>query len=165
MEKGEALLNMLAYIDLNPIRAGIVKRPEDYRWSSIGYFIGIGNKDNFLKSEKEFKELYQNNFLEFYRSLVYLAGGIEREKSEKISEEIMRIEEENKYSLLKREIFSRKIRYFTEGLVIGSKVFIKEAYIKFGGLIIKKKERRAHKTGISEKIFSIRRLCVIFNFN
>ncbi len=39
IEKGEALINCLAYIDLNPVRAKIVKRPEDYRWSGIGYRI------------------------------------------------------------------------------------------------------------------------------
>jgi REP element-mobilizing transposase RayT len=35
VEEGEALINCLAYIDLNPVRAGIVKKPEDYRWSGI----------------------------------------------------------------------------------------------------------------------------------
>jgi putative transposase len=28
----QALLTISAYIDLNPIRAGIVAKPEDYRW-------------------------------------------------------------------------------------------------------------------------------------
>jgi len=37
-----------AYIDLNPIRAAIVERPENYRWSSLGYHIQAGNKDDFL---------------------------------------------------------------------------------------------------------------------
>ena len=42
VEDGETLINCLAYIDLNPIRAGIVKRPEDYRWSSLGYHLQNG---------------------------------------------------------------------------------------------------------------------------
>ena len=29
---GEVLATMAAYIDLNPVRAGIVKDPADYRW-------------------------------------------------------------------------------------------------------------------------------------
>ena len=50
IEKGEGLLNCLAYIDLNPVRAGIVKRPEDYRWSGIGYRIYTDNKgEMFIK--------------------------------------------------------------------------------------------------------------------
>jgi REP element-mobilizing transposase RayT len=48
VEKGETLINCLAYIDLNPLRAGLVARPEDYRWNSLGYHIQTGNKDNFL---------------------------------------------------------------------------------------------------------------------
>ena len=69
-------------------------------------------------------------------------------------------EEGREFLLSKREIFSKRIRYFSDGLVIGSKIFIKEVYNKFGGIIIKKKERRAHKTGIGENMFSIRRLCM-----
>jgi hypothetical protein len=48
VEKGETLINCLAYIDLNPVRAGIVERPEYYRWNSIGYHVQTNNKDNFL---------------------------------------------------------------------------------------------------------------------
>jgi REP element-mobilizing transposase RayT len=40
VEKGEAQLVCSAYIDLNPVRANIVKRPEDYRWSSLGLRVG-----------------------------------------------------------------------------------------------------------------------------
>jgi len=36
VEDGFALRVMSAYIDLNPIRAGMVERPEAYRWSSYG---------------------------------------------------------------------------------------------------------------------------------
>ena len=42
------MINCLAYIDLNPLRAGLVERPEDYRWNSLGYHIQTGNKDKFL---------------------------------------------------------------------------------------------------------------------
>ena len=51
VENGDTLVNCLAYIDLNPIRANIVKRPEDYRWSSIGYHIQTGNKEGFLSTD------------------------------------------------------------------------------------------------------------------
>jgi putative transposase len=37
VENGETLINCLAYVDLNPVRAGIVGRPDDYRWNSLGY--------------------------------------------------------------------------------------------------------------------------------
>jgi hypothetical protein len=56
VENGETLINCLAYIDLNPLRAGLVKRQEDYRWNSIGYHIQTGNKDNFLSMDFGLKE-------------------------------------------------------------------------------------------------------------
>lgn len=34
------LLACMAYIDLNPVRAGLVTRPQDYVWSSHGHYIG-----------------------------------------------------------------------------------------------------------------------------
>lgn len=36
VQDGYAARVMSAYIDLNPVRAGMVKRPEDYRWCSYG---------------------------------------------------------------------------------------------------------------------------------
>ena len=48
VEGGETLINCLAYIDLNPIRATIVERREDYRWYSLGCHIQTGNRDGFL---------------------------------------------------------------------------------------------------------------------
>ncbi|WP_225781189.1 transposase [Xenophilus sp. Marseille-Q4582] len=34
------LLHCMAYLDLNPVHAGLVGRPEDYPWSSHGHYIG-----------------------------------------------------------------------------------------------------------------------------
>jgi len=48
VDKGETVINCLAYIDLNAVRAGIVKRPEDYRWCSIGRLEQAGNRDDFF---------------------------------------------------------------------------------------------------------------------
>ena len=37
------LLACLRYVELNPVRAGIVNQPEDYRWSSYAQRVGICN--------------------------------------------------------------------------------------------------------------------------
>ena len=41
---------MAAYIDLNPVRAGMVKDPAEYRWSSYGEAVGGGAKGNGKKA-------------------------------------------------------------------------------------------------------------------
>lgn len=37
-------MTMAAYIDLNPVRAGIVTKAEDYRWSGYGAAMGGDEK-------------------------------------------------------------------------------------------------------------------------
>ncbi|NJM38550.1 MAG: hypothetical protein HC845_12205, partial [Akkermansiaceae bacterium] len=46
VEDGIAAKTIAAYIDLNPVRARMIKDPADYRWSSYGEAIGGGNKGN-----------------------------------------------------------------------------------------------------------------------
>ena len=41
--EGDAhLLGCMRYIELNPVRAGIVRAPADYRWSSARHHLGLG---------------------------------------------------------------------------------------------------------------------------
>jgi hypothetical protein len=77
VEKGETLINCLAYIDLNPLRAGLVERPEEYRWNSLGYHVQTGNKDNFLSLDfgliefgvlKEFVSINYQRFKDIFMS-------------------------------------------------------------------------------------------------
>ena len=153
IESGEALLNTLAYVDLNPIRAKIVELPEFYRWSSIGY--RMVNKDKFLTFEGVFED-NDKTTLNYYRELVYRAGGIEKEGAGKIDSAVIEKEMSKNFIISRNELYAKRIRYFSDGLVIGSKSFIREAYANFSGSIIQKKERKAHKTGLGDNIFSIR---------
>jgi REP element-mobilizing transposase RayT len=176
IEKGEGLLNCLAYIDLNPVRAGIVKRPEDYRWSGIGYRIYTDNKGDFLSfdgifSESEMKDHPKEELLQCYRYFVYKCGNIKRLSLAEIEEgkdfvnvksaidnETYNHELMRDFKLPKGEIMLGRIRYFSDGMVIGSKKFLKEAYAKFAGEIIRKKDRNVYQTGINRNILSLRRL-------
>jgi hypothetical protein len=75
------LINCLAYIDLNPLRAGLVDRPEEYRCNSLGYHIQIGSKDNFLSLDlglREFGMLDAVEILKRYRRYVYEVGALDR---------------------------------------------------------------------------------------
>lgn len=155
VQSGDALLNMLAYIDLNPIRAGIVSKPEDYRWSSISYRIQSGNKDNFLSFDGVFDN-DDRQTMSFYRELIYRAGVIAKGNTGEISVAVLEREIVGSFDIPKSEIFKYRVRYFTDGMVIGSRAFIQEAYGKYGGTIIMKKDRKAHKTNISDKVFSLR---------
>ena len=44
VEGGECLRTVAAYIDLNPMRAGLVAEPEEYRW--CGYTEALGGSQS-----------------------------------------------------------------------------------------------------------------------
>ena len=44
VEDGVPARTVAAYIDLNPVRAGMVVEPADYRWSSYGEAVGAGGR-------------------------------------------------------------------------------------------------------------------------
>ena len=84
VQEGHTLVNMLAYIDLNPIRAGIAKKPEDYRWCSLGYHAQTGNKDGLLSIDfgmQEWNEFDPKEIVRKYRQFVYEAGAAESQES------------------------------------------------------------------------------------
>jgi hypothetical protein len=51
VDKDAYCKDLSRYIHLNPVRAGIVKRPLEYPWSSYRYFIGKDKKPQWLTTE------------------------------------------------------------------------------------------------------------------
>ncbi|MEN8154460.1 MAG: transposase [Acidobacteriota bacterium] len=157
IERGESLLSCLAYIDLNPVRAGITDLPEDYRWSSFGYRIQIGNSGGHLSFEGIYDDKKKNTISK-YRKYLYGEGVNESPGKGKIDDQVYIEEREKEFKVPPIKIFQHRIRYFSEGIVLGSKNFIKTAYKEFGNSIILKKDRKVYNSGISDNIFSIRQL-------
>lgn len=50
VDKDEYLLELSKYIHLNPVKAGIVNRPEDYKWSSYRMYVGL-ETNTFLNTD------------------------------------------------------------------------------------------------------------------
>ena len=76
VKKFEILFNRV-----NPLRAGIVSRPEDYRWNSLGYHVQTNNRDNFLSTDfglKGFNVKSKKERIRRYRRYVYEAGAMNR---------------------------------------------------------------------------------------
>ncbi len=48
VEKDHHLLSLCRYVVLNPVRVGLIKRPEQWRWSSYGATMGLKRKPSFL---------------------------------------------------------------------------------------------------------------------
>jgi putative transposase len=69
------LLACARYVELNPVRAGLAARPEDWRWSSARSHLGLG--DDGLTEARPLLERVPD-----WRGL--LAGGLDEEKREAI---------------------------------------------------------------------------------
>ena len=164
VENGETLINCLAYIDLNPLRAGLVDRPEDYRWNSLGYHIQTGNKDNFLSLDfglLEFGIPDAKERLKRYRRYVYEAGALDRSdkgNARVIDKDIVEHERGKNYEIRRADRFRYRTRYFTDSGIIGTKEFVSSNYQRFKDLFMSKREKVPRRVVGLDGVYSLKRL-------
>lgn len=164
VDKGETLVNCLAYIDLNPMRAGIVDRPEEYRWNSLGYHLQTENKDQFLSTDfglKEFNVKNSKERIRLYRRYVYEAGAIsrpDRMQAKVIDDKVVAKERKNDFEISRIHRFRCRTRYFTDSGIIGSKEFVAENYQRFKHLFYSKHEKKPKPIKGLEGMYSLKRL-------
>jgi REP-associated tyrosine transposase len=161
VENGETLINCLAYIDLNPVRAGTVERPEDYRWSSIGYHVQSGNKDNFLSLDfglQEFRISDSSERFKQYRTYLYKVGALDTGKGAQIDEKILETEEDSDFNLSQFRRFRYRTRYFSDSGIIGTKEFVSTRYHQFKNLFQSKKEKIPKRIKGLAGVYSLKRL-------
>ncbi len=164
VDKGETLVNCLAYIDLNPLRAGIASRPEDYRWNSLGYHVQTNNRDNFLSTDfglKEFNVKSEKERIRRYRRYVYEAGALNRSekgKTKVIGNKILEKERNREFELSRNDRFRYRTRYFTDSGIIGSKEFVFSNYQRFKHLFYSKHEKKPKPIKGLDGIYSLKRL-------
>jgi len=164
VENGETLINCLAYIDLNPLRAGIVERPEDYRWNSLGYHIQTNNMDDFLSLDfglKEFGVMDTKERLRRYRRYVYEAGALDRpdrNMAKVIDSDIIENERQKNYKISRIDRFMYRTRYFSDSGIIGTKEFVSMKYQRFKDVFMSKREKVPKSIAGLDGIYSLKRL-------
>ncbi len=164
VDKGETLVNCLAYIDLNPLRAGLVERPEEYRWNSLGYHLQTENKDRFLSTDFgliEFNVKSQKERIRRYRRYVYEAGAIsrpEKMQAKVIDDKVVAKERKKDFEISRISRFRHRTRYFTDSGIIGSKEFVSENYQRFKHLFQSKHEKKPKPIKGLDGIYSLKRL-------
>ncbi len=151
VESGIAARTMAAYIDLNPVRAGMVTDPAEYRWSSYGEAVGGGPKGNGKKARaglvracmshhgagfeaEKWKEVSR-----IYRRSMGLALGRKSGRAEVDTSRVNpmwntaeALEAEENGTVLPdlnlAAMLRHRVRYFTDGAVIGGKTFVNEVF-------------------------------------
>ena len=133
--RGSALQTMAAYIDLNPVRAGIVEDPKDYRF--CGYAEAVSGEviarsglrrvwaDHAADATERVPSF--RNVLKAHRLLLFGKGAspwthhgrvIDRKKAVKVLEE-------QSGELSKATVLRCRVRYFTDGAIFGSSEFVR----------------------------------------
>jgi len=167
VDRGETLVNCLAYIDLNPLRAGMVKQPEKYRWNSIGYHLQTGNKDHFLSTDfglKEFNVRSEKERIRRYRRYMYEAGSLDRTDKGRvklIDPRILAKQKNKDFEITKARCLRYRTRYFTDSGIIGSKEFVSTHYQRFKHLFAAKNKKLPKPVKGLSGMYSLKRLSEI----
>jgi hypothetical protein len=129
-----------------------VDRPEEYRWSSLGYRFRSSYKEQFLSWNlglKEYNVKSPKERFRLYREFVYARGGVDTEKG-KILDAVPLPESV--------ERFIQRTRFFTDAGIIGSREFVRQGFELFRDIIQPKRERKPYRIKGLEQIYSMKRL-------
>jgi hypothetical protein len=149
------------------LRTGLVERPEEYHWNSMGYHLQTGNKDNFLSLDfglKEFGVLDAEERLKRYRRYIYEVGALDRSGKPNagvIDNSILEKERKNDFELKRVRRFRYRSRYFTDSGIIGTKEFVSTNYHRFKDIFMSKRKKVPKPVAGLDGVYSLKRLSEI----
>ena len=168
--KGEALRTMAAYIDLNAVRAGLVKDPKDYRW--CGYAEALGGsrraQRGLCKAIGKPVDGWQTaGVAEAYRCILFDEGReVKDARNETVVERGVSVESARavlaeRGKLSPAELVRLRVRYFSDGAVLGSKAFVEGIFEAQREQFSPKRKQGAKRITESEiPFYTLRRLMV-----
>jgi putative transposase len=127
--KADALATMSAYIDLNPVRAGLKADPKHYRY--CGYGEAVGGSREARHGIEHLAEILGSNVdaLSTYRKHLYMQSDAHNKRGRATvdSDELAKVLD-NGGKLSKAELLRCRVRYLSDGVVLGSKAFVEGVY-------------------------------------
>ena len=124
----ESLLRVAAYIDLNPVRAELVSDPKDYRWCSYaaslaGVRTARTGLEQLFANSRSYSEAIATYRLIMFGKGYASKGAIDKDPGRISAERLEQIiHDKGKVPL--EELLRVRVRYFGDGLALGSKAFI-----------------------------------------
>ncbi len=116
-----SLLECMQYVDLNPIRAGMVKRPEEYEFGAYA-LRARGEAKHLTDLRPLLSERTKAKAFEQYKVLVYMRGCIKsKDKDAVIKEATVDGEMLKHFDLGTGDEKRDHFRFYVDGLVIGAK--------------------------------------------
>jgi putative transposase len=118
------VLDCLLYVELNPLRAGIVQRPEEFDGSSI-YYRELKDDQWMAPLTEIVHRPKRAEALRDYKSCIYYRGSVPTKTGQAaISKRLLAQEEARGFA--SEGLFTKRIRHFTDGVVIGSEEFVQD---------------------------------------
>jgi REP element-mobilizing transposase RayT len=137
--QGNPLQTMAAYIDLNPVRAGLVEDPKDYRF--CGYAEAVAGVpearrgllhiwSDYLAKRRDGlvddgANKHMDSALQAHRELMFGKLASEPGLPDKSREQILKVLEQENAKLPKSTLLHCRVRYFTDGAILGSAEFVR----------------------------------------
>jgi len=131
--KGNPLQTMAAYIDLNPVRAGLVEDPKDYRFCGsaeavagvTGAMQGIRHIWGAYADGSRREKLSVAEALQMHRELIFGKRAGQAGLSAVAREQALKVLEQEDALLPKATVLRCRVRYFTDGAILGSQEFVR----------------------------------------
>ena len=125
--QGNPLQTMAAYIDLNPVRAGIVEDPKDYRF--CGYAEAVAGvvvaKRGLTAVWSDHGARRSDAALRAHRSLIFGKRASEPGLTEMTRQRALQVLDHDDGYLPKAVMLRCRVRYFTDGVILGSAEFVR----------------------------------------
>ena len=118
LEDWRSLRECLFYIELNPVRAGLCKRPENWKESSA-YLRWLGRDRYLMPLEAIFPEGGNKQLFAHYRGgLLYRGMTPSQERQQTTDPAIVRIEQRRGFP--RPGLYLKRLRFFSDGLILGT---------------------------------------------
>lgn len=125
--QGNPLQTMAAYIDLNPVRAGLVEDPKDYRFCGYAEAVAgvVEAKRGLIKIWTDHGAKRIDSALRMHRMLIFGKHASEPSLSEMTRQRALEILDQEDGELPKSVMLRCRVRYFTDGAILGSSEFVR----------------------------------------
>ncbi|OAM89392.1 transposase [Termitidicoccus mucosus] len=138
--KGRVLETMAAYIDLNCVRAGLAADPKDYRFCGYAEAVAGGKPARAGLAHIIGESKLWSAVQAAYRESLFGKGSVPRERAAALTPEQLGQVLKAKARLPLATVLRCRIRYFTDGAVLGGKAFVAQHLARYRRNL----HRRAH---------------------
>ena len=124
--EGNPLQTMAAYIDLNPVRAGLVEDPKDYRFCGYAEAVAgeVAAKKGLIAIWADRGAKRIDSALRAHRSLIFGKRASEPGLPEMSRKQALKVLDADGH-LPKAAMLRCRVRYFTDGVILGSAEFVR----------------------------------------